>query len=149
FLNTPVGNVTVNPYLKVAFNTSLKGKANNNQVRAGGAGDGSIARTYPYPGYNGGFFKSASADGNSYKEEWEKSPYDVTVAAVLGITANSDIVSLYVEPALGYKATYSGKYKTTTTTAGTTDTISGTDPKVIHNLYWGAYTELYIRPTQD
>ncbi|PTY41449.1 variable surface family protein [Brachyspira hampsonii] len=135
FLNTPVGNVTINPYLKVAFNTSLQGYADNNQVRAGGAGDGSIR----------GFNSSYSYNGYSSKYEWEKSPYDVTVAAVLGITANSDIVSLYVEPSLGYKATYNGKYKMDIN-GSTTTTDSG---KVLHNLSWGAYTELYIRPTQD
>ncbi|OEJ14902.1 hypothetical protein BFL38_08700 [Brachyspira hampsonii] len=131
FLNTPLGNVTINPYLKVAFNTSLKGYAENNQVRAGGLG-------------NGLSFHESSSD-NSYKTEWEKSPYDVTVAAVLGITANSDIVSLYVEPSLGYQATYGGKSKTINGTV----TTPGTDPKVSHNLYWGAYAELYITPVQD
>ncbi|PTY41452.1 variable surface family protein [Brachyspira hampsonii] len=135
FLNTPVGNVTINPYLKVAFNTSLKGHAVNNQVRAGGAGDGSI------DDYN----LNMSYNGVNVKGEWEKSPYDVTVAAVLGITANSDIVSLYVEPSLGYKATYNGKYKMDVN--GSTTTIDS--GKVLHNLSWGAYTELYIRPTQD
>ncbi|PTY41451.1 variable surface family protein [Brachyspira hampsonii] len=139
FLNTPVGNVTVNPYLKVAFNTSLKGHADNNQVRAGGAGDYSIDR----------FDRSYSYNGSSSKEEWEKSPYDVTVAAVLGITANSDIVSLYVEPSLGYTATYSGRAKSSYTSGNITDTTTEPDPKVMHDLYWGAYAELYITPVQD
>ncbi|MBW5379562.1 cell surface protein, partial [Brachyspira hampsonii] len=139
FLNTPLGNVTINPFLKVAFNTSLKGKATDNQVRAGGVGDGTIT---------GGYY-SYSYNDYSEKYEWEKSPYDVTVQAVLGITANSDIVTLYVEPSLGYKATYSGKSKYTYTVAGETRTTTSDDPKVIHNLAWGAYTELYIRPVQD
>ena len=115
FLNTAIGNVTVNPFLKVAFNTALAG--NNTMVRAGEA----IYSIY------------AQKD-----IKWDKNPYDITAAAVLGITANSDIVSLYVEPSLGYQATYEGKYKTDTT-----------DPKVIHNLAWGAYAELYITPVQD
>ena len=62
-------------------------------------------------------------------------PYEFSIKPVLGITANSDIVSLYVEPSLGY-------------------TVSGSKPKGIeatttHKLAWGAYTELYIRPVQD
>ncbi|MBW5388944.1 cell surface protein, partial [Brachyspira hampsonii] len=116
FLNTPVGNVTVNPYLKVAFDTALVG--NNFKVRAGDSVAG-------------------WARGNNQKE-WDQVPYEVTVAAVLGITANSDIVSLYVEPSLGYTAGGSGKEKG-----------ANYDPTVSHKLYWGAYTELYIRPTQD
>ena len=136
FLNTPIGNVTVNPYLKVAFNTSLKGYAPNNQVRAGEAIYGKNKAI---------FFGSSSYNGASYKNEWEKSPYDVTVAAVLGITANSDIVSLYVEPSLGYTAAYGGRAKTIN---GSTTTLYA-DSSVTHKLAWGAYTELYIRPTQD
>ncbi|MEI0551156.1 cell surface protein [Brachyspira intermedia] len=143
FLNTAVGNVGINPFLKVAFNTSLKGKGKNNQVRAGEiidnflSGDGYFHDSDTYIGIAG-----------SYKEEWEKSPYDVTVQAVLGITANSDIVSLYVEPSLGYKADYAGQERYIATFNGTT-TIKAPDPKVTHNLAWGAYTELYIRPVQD
>ena len=62
-------------------------------------------------------------------------PYEFSIKPVLGITANSDIVSLYVEPSLGY-------------------TVSGSKPKGIeatttHKLAWGAYTELYLRPVQD
>ena len=116
FLNTAIGNVTVNPFLKVAFNTALA--SDNILVRAG---ESIMSTTYM-----------------SKDTKWDKNPYDITAAAVLGITANSDIVSLYVEPSLGYQATYEGKYKTDTT-----------DPKVIHNLAWGAYAELYITPVQD
>ena len=71
-------------------------------------------------------------------DKWDKNPYDVTAQAVLGITANSDIVSLYVEPSLGYTAVYDGKLKTDAANA-----------KLSHSLYWGAYAELYITPVQD
>ena len=115
FLNTTVGNVNINPFVKVAYNTALHG--NSTMVRAGDA-----MTTGPW---------------DLKDDKWDKNPYDVTAQAVLGITANSDIVSLYVEPSLGYKAEYSGKAKNVA------------DPKVTHNLAWGAYTELYIRPVQD
>ncbi|MEI0487519.1 cell surface protein [Brachyspira intermedia] len=116
FLNTTVGNVNINPFVKVAYNTALHG-SNSTMVRAGDA-----MTTGPW---------------TLKDNKWDKNPYDVTAQAVLGITANSDIVSLYVEPSLGYKAEYSGKAK------------NAADPKVTHNLAWGAYTELYIRPVQD
>ena len=117
FLNTTIGNVGINPYLKVEFDTALVGDATT--VRAG---------DYTAPVINSG----------TSKQEWEKTPYKVTAAAVLGITANSDVVSLYVEPSLGYTASADGKEKGAVT-----------DPTVTHKLYWGAYTELYIRPVQD
>ena len=122
FLNTTVGNVGINPFVKVVYNTALVG--GETQVRAGDT-------IVSYKNGKNGIWADKSS-------KWEKNPYDVTAAAVLGITANSDIVSLYVEPSLGYKAAYEGKYKTDTT-----------DPKVIHNLAWGAYTELYITPVED
>ncbi|MBW5388649.1 variable surface family protein, partial [Brachyspira hampsonii] len=115
FLNTVIGNVTVNPYVKVAYNTALIG--DNTMIRAVEP----IADT-------------AYVQKDS---KWDKNPYNVTAAAVLGITANSDIVSLYVEPSLGYKAKYVGKAK------------NAADQKVQHGLAWGAYAELYIRPVQD
>ena len=116
FLNTAIGNVTINPYLKVEFNTALF--SDNTMVRAGESIINTIYQTKD--------------------SKWDKNPYDVTAAAVLGITANSDIVSLYVEPSLGYTATYEGKLKT-----------DNADPKVNSTLYWGAYAELYITPVKE
>ncbi|MEI0799095.1 cell surface protein [Brachyspira intermedia] len=125
FLNTQIGNVTVNPYLKVAYNTALQGDH---------VGD-YTAETFAFASsiiVNNGTTKFKQSD------YYEANAYNVTAAAVLGITANSDIVSLYVEPSLGYTASYEGKQKG-----------AAVDPKVQHSLAWGAYTELYIRPVQD
>ena len=60
----------------------------------------------------------------------------MTLAPALGITANSDIVSLYVEPSLGLTITQKG---------------SETDSKVkeLYSLYWGAYAEIYITPIKN
>uniref|UniRef100_UPI003F4B0E39 cell surface protein n=1 Tax=Brachyspira catarrhinii TaxID=2528966 RepID=UPI003F4B0E39 len=132
FLNTTVGNVNINPFVRVDFHTALKGgEIGNYKAEA----ISPIVMTGNNPGM--GFI---TIDGKQ-SDFYEKNPYRVAVNAVLGITANSDIVSLYVEPSLGYQATYAGKL-----------TIGGqniTDPKVEHKLAWGAYTELYIRPVQD
>ena len=58
------------------------------------------------------------------------------IIPALGITANSDIVSLYVEPSLGLKITQSG---------------SETDNKAkeIYGLAWGTYAEIYITPIKN
>ncbi|OEJ15722.1 hypothetical protein BFL38_09650 [Brachyspira hampsonii] len=113
--------------MKVTFDTALKGGLAKSGV-------------YVYTAEDIGNFLI----GNGLKQSdiYEKSAYKVSVAAVLGITANSDIVTLYVEPSLGYTANYDGKLSARATGVPT-------DPKVIHSLAWGAYTELYIRPTQD
>ncbi|AUJ49802.1 variable surface family protein [Brachyspira hyodysenteriae] len=142
FLNTPVGNVTINPFIKVVYNTALKGVSRT--VRAGEAVQNTVSGYNPYdPNSKLDAFAGRNIDKDF---KWDSNPYDVTVQAVLGITANSDIVSLYVEPSLGYKANYDGQYRDVYTSG---DTIKGDDPKVEHKLAWGAYTELYIRPVQD
>ena len=137
FLNTTVGNVNINPFIKVAYNTALHGL--NRTVRAGDVTVANNAKEYAPEVVEEGFVNIPSFVGKDTK--WDSNPYDVKVQAVLGITANSDIVSLYVEPSLGYQAKYLGK--------ASENGITYIDSKVQHQLAWGAYTELYIRPVQD
>ena len=118
FLNTTIGNVNINPFVRVDFHTALKGSY--------------------IEGYTAETFSAGVEKDKKQSDIYDISPYRVAVQAVLGITANSDIVSLYVEPSLGYQAQYDGKFKNV-----------NDDSKVNHNLAWGAYTELYIRPVQD
>ncbi|MEI0445672.1 cell surface protein [Brachyspira intermedia] len=132
FLNTTVGNVNINPFVRVDFHTALKGGELENYKAESISLFGFNPDGMPYMGI-------IPVDGKQ-SDFYEKNPYRVAVQAVLGITANSDIVSLYVEPSLGYQAKYDGKFNST---------FSAPDPKVQHQLYWGAYTELYIRPVQD
>lgn len=123
FLNTQVGNVTINPYVRLEYHTALKGSAIE-----GYTAENSYANI-------GGAF--GLADNLKQSDLYDINPYKFVIKPVLGITANSDIVTLYVEPSLGYTATYAGKPKI------------GVDPKVNHSLAWGAYAELYVRPVQD
>ncbi|WP_416515104.1 cell surface protein [Brachyspira hyodysenteriae] len=138
FLNTPVGNVTINPFIKVVYNTALKGVSRT--VRAGEAVQNTVSGYNPYdPNYKLDAFAGRYI-GKDFK--WDSNPYDVKAQAVLGITANSDVVSLYVEPSLGYQATYLGKHISE-------NPYLNIDSKVQHSLAWGAYAELYVRPVQD
>ncbi len=115
FLNTQVGNVTINPYLRLEYHTALRGTVLKNYVAEN----------------NGG----ALTGGQKQTDIYDVSPYEVTIKPVLAITAASDIVTLYVEPSLGY-----------TVQAQKRKGVSGTST---HKLAWGAYTELYVRPVQD
>lgn len=123
FLNTQVGNVTINPYVRLEYHTALKGSAIE-----GYTAENSYANI-------GGAF--VLADNLKQSDIYEANPYKFVIKPVLGITANSDIVTLYVEPSLGYTATYNGHLK------------GFADNKVKHSLAWGAYAELYVRPVQD
>ena len=125
FLNTQVGNVTINPYVRLEYHTALKGSAIEGYT---------AENSYANIGNVGEF---GLADNLKQSDIYDINPYKFVIKPVLGITANSDIVTLYVEPSLGYTATYAGK------------TFIGVDPKVKHSLAWGAYAELYVRPVQD
>ena len=127
FLNTTVGNVTVNPFLRIDYITMLKGNAPDNQMGK----YSTIANSYnnDSPIYEG--------DAGSI---YSVKPYTIKVRPVLSLAANSDIVSLYFEPSLGYAYSYS-KTKAT-----------AYDPAVesaVHALTWGAYAEMYVTPVED
>ena len=125
FLNTQVGNVTINPYVRLEYHTALKGSAIEGYT---------AENSYANIGNVGAF---GLADNLKQSDLYDINPYKFVIKPVLGITANSDIVTLYVEPSLGYTATYAGKPKI------------GDPNKVNHSLAWGAYAELYVRPVQD
>ena len=113
FLNTTIGNVNINPFIRLDYVTALEGNTL-----------GVKSDSYYTQPITGAHIKGAKYDYNAYR---------FTITPVLGITANSDIVSLYVEPSLGYSV-YGGGMK-----------YEGLD----HTLAWGAYTELYITPVKD
>ncbi|MEI0749768.1 cell surface protein [Brachyspira pulli] len=113
FLNTTIGNVNINPFIRLDYVTALEGNTL-----------GVKSDSYYTQPITGAHRKGVKYDYNAYR---------FTITPVLGITANSDIVSLYVEPSLGYSV-HGGGMK---------------DEGLDHTLAWGAYTELYITPVKD
>ena len=65
----------------------------------------------------------------------KKGVWDLTLAPALGLTANSDIVSLYLEPSLGLQIIQAGS--------------DIEKVKEIYKLYWGDYAEIYITPLKN
>ena len=145
YFGSMVEEVAIQPIVKLAYNGALGKQHNVRNVTALGALDdsatymGNVANSFatvlanpnavidtPIPTY----------DGNTISESWKKGAWDLTLAPALGITANSDVVSLYVEPSLGLKITQLG---------------SATDNKVkeLYGLAWGAYAEIYITPIKN
>ena len=121
FLNTTVGNVTVNPFLRIDYITMLKGNALASEMGK----YSTIANSYNSIWYEG--------DAGSI---YSVKPYTIKVRPVLSLAANSDIVSLYFEPSIGYAYSYS-KLE-----------LGGVESSS-HALTWGAYAEMYITPVQD
>ncbi|TXJ20611.1 cell surface protein [Brachyspira aalborgi] len=136
YFGSMVEEVALQPYIKLAYNGALGKQHSKTSVTALGALDDSVkVANSVYSAASGGgvdALTSAYAGGPSSK----KGAWDLTLAPVLGLTANSDIVSLYVEPSLGLKITQPG---------------SATDNKVkeLYSLYWGAYAEIYITPLKN
>ena len=114
-----VEEVAINPIIKIQYNGALGKQHNQTRIQAANL----VSAT-------------TTIGGSGYSPTWAKGAWDLKIIPALGITANSDIVSLYVEPSLGFQITQKG---------------SATDNKVkeLYSLYYGAYAEIYITPLKN
>ena len=138
YFGTMVEEVAIQPIVKLAYNGALGKQHNNTSVTALGALEDSVtvagAISSDFTGGTGGAGGLTSDYAGS--PSWKKGAWNLTLAPALGITANSDIVSLYVEPSLGLQITQPGS---------TTDNKA----KEIYGLAWGTYAEIYITPIKN
>ena len=118
FLNTQVGDVTVNPFIRVEYHTALRG---------------STLEKYNAESYS---LNDVVPDDLKQSDFYDVNPYKFAIKPVLSLAANSDVVSLYFEPSLGYTLVGS-KAK------------GAANQEMSHALTWGAYAELYITPVKD
>ena len=122
FLNTQVGNVTVNPYIRIDYHQALRGTVlNTDYLTIGDMYSGQSAY--------------AISENTAQSDIYDVSPFSLSIKPVLSLAASSDVVSLYFEPAIGYKVT-SEKRK-------------GAAQITTHALTWAAYAEMYVRPVED
>lgn len=82
FLNTQVGDVNINPYIRVEYHTALKGAKRKEYTAEA-----------QVPGI---------PDTLKQSDIYDVSPYEFSIRPVLSLAASSDFVSLYFEPSLGY-----------------------------------------------
>ena len=135
YFGSMVEEVALQPIVKLAYNGALGKQHDKTKVTA-------ISALNDAAGVPGNFASIVGGAGTeslstySTNAAWKKGAWDLTLAPALGLTANSDIVSLYVEPSLGLQITQPG---------------SATDNKVkeLYSLYWGAYAEIYITPIKN
>lgn len=119
YFGATVGDVALSPFIKVTYDTALDAKGKLGDSSYDVKSDSLITYTEtPIGGY-------------------DSNPWQLKVLPTLGMSANSDIVSIYVEAGLGYKATDSG-YK-----------LSAGNYGVKHDLAWRSYGEIYITPVKD
>ena len=72
----------------------------------------------------------------SYTSTYGTSAWDLTLSPALGLTANSDIVSIYLEPSLGLKVTQNGS-------------TTNKNVKEVYGLGYDVYAEIYITPLKN
>ena len=135
YFGSMVEEVAIQPIVKLAYNGALGKQHSKRSVTALDALNDAARVPGNFASILGGA-GTESLSTYSANAAWKKGAWDLTLAPALGITANSDIVSLYVEPSLGLKITQLG---------------SATDNKAkeIYSLAWGTYAEIYITPIKN
>ena len=113
YFGATVGNVTLYPFIKVTYDTSLGAK-------------GKSIGSYEV-------LSDSVIIPTTAGDLLDRETYILSIIPTLGLEASSDIVSLYLEPGIGYSIYDDG--------------MRGS--KLTHSLAWSAYTELYITPVED
>ena len=122
YFGSMVEEVALQPYVKLVYNGALGKYHDNTRIEAVKVmNSGSIG--------SGGNY---TVPTNLYLT---KGAWDLNLVAGLGLTANSDIVSLYLEPTLGLKVTQEGSIDK--------------NAKEIYDLGYGVYAEIYITPLKN
>ena len=115
YFGSMVEEVALQPIIKLAYNGALGKYHDNTRVEA--------------VNFMGGI-------GLTSGEALAKGAWDLKLTPALGLTANSDIVSLYVEPSLGLKITQHGS-------------DIDKNAKELYELGYGIYAEIYITPLKN
>ena len=120
YFGATVGDVALKPFLKVTYDTALDAKGKHG---SGSYNVKSDSFVYNY---------SSTTIG-----AYDSNPWLLKILPTLGLSANSDIVSLYLEAGLGYAAVNSGN-----------KSVQG-QGGISHSLAWSSYAEIYITPVKD
>ena len=116
YFGSMVEEVALQPYVKLVYNGALGKYHANTRIEA----------------------VSVLTTGNfniPNNLQLAKSAWNLNLVAGLGLTANSDIVSLYLEPTLGLKVEQAGS--------------ADKNAKEIYSLGYGVYAEIYITPLKN
>ncbi len=123
YFGSMVEEVALQPYVKLVYNGALGKYHDNTRVEA------VKVMNSPNIDSSTGYFAVPTT------LQLAKSAWNLNLVAGLGLTANSDIVSLYLEPSLGLKVNQ----------AGSTDK----NAKETYGLGYDVYAEIYITPLKN
>ena len=132
YFGSMVEEVALQPIVKLAYNGACGKQHNVRSVTALGALNsaagvfgGLLDTTYTGPTYN----------NQTITSTYGQSAWDLQLMLGLGLTANSDIVSLYIEPELGMQVIQAG------------DSLEKV--KETYGLGYNVYAEIYITPIKN
>ena len=114
YFGSMVEEVALQPYVRLAYNGALGKYHRTTRVEA---------------------VKIMNSGYNVSNLQLAKSAWNLNLVAGLGLTANSDIVSLYLEPTLGLKVEQPGSYDK--------------NAKEVYSLGYWVYAEIYITPLKN
>lgn len=126
YFGATVGDVALKPFIKIGYDTALDAKGKSTAVAASTRVSSSSDVRY-----------SAPAAGDTTTVTYDSNPWELRLIPTLGLSANSDIVSLYVEAGLGYVANDTGRK------------LNAGQYGITHKLGWSSYGEIYITPVKD
>ena len=125
YFGSMVEEVALQPLVKLAYNQALGNYHQDTKVEA---------------------VKAMNGDYNSYQSgSYGGSVWDLQLMTGLGLTANSDIVSLYLEPQLGLAVT--SRAPIVATAPGTLPQARVTTES--YDLVYNVYAEIYITPLKN
>ena len=125
YFGSMVEEVALQPLVKLAYNQALGNYHQDTKVEA---------------------VKAMNGDYNSYQSgSYGGSVWDLQLMTGLGLTANSDIVSLYLEPQLGLAVT--SRAPIVATAPGTPTPARVTTES--YSLAYNVYAEIYITPLKN
>ena len=130
-----VEEVALNPIIKIQYNQALGRQHNQTRIQAANLVD-NAASNNPYSLARSVIAGRSGTMPEGWRTRWGTGAYDLRIIPALGLTANSDIVSLYAEPSLGFRVNQQGS-------------ATQKNVKELMSLYWGAYAEIYITPLKN
>lgn len=123
YFGATVGDVALKPFIKIGYDTALDAKGKSTAVAASTRVSSSSVVYYSEP-----------ATGEA---TYDSNPWELRLIPTLGLSANSDIVSLYLEAGVGYVANDTGRK------------LNAGQYGITHKLGWSSYGEIYITPVKD
>ena len=123
YFGSMVEEVALQPIVKLAYNGALGKYHSQRNVTALGVLDDAASSMTTYTSTYGG------------TATWGQNAWDLQLMTGLGLTANSDIVSLYLEPELGLQIVQAGHISEKV--------------KEVYGLGWNVYAEIYITPIKN